>query len=90
MKYPLDTNKIMEFSVLVWSTGKTPGSVFGVIDNARPGKLPSLSTRGHWSEFLTVREHRFAFATEAKAAIAADGYYLMGAGLTVKEAFGET
>jgi hypothetical protein len=57
----------MEFSIMVWSSGNVLGSsIFGVIDKANPGKLPTISDRGHWESYRTIREDRFNFAAEAK------------------------
>jgi hypothetical protein len=47
-----------------------------------------ISSKGHWADFRRIDESRFKFAAEAKAAIAKDGYFLMGASVTVTEAFG--
>ena len=79
----------MDFAVWVWvsEVAKTT-SIFGVVDAANPGQLPQISQKGHWAEYRRPREDRFPSAADAKAAIAKDGYYLMGASVTVREAFG--
>ena len=83
----------MRFAVLMWvSENVRVGSIFGVIDVidlSNPGKLPLLSSKGHWADFRLIDENRFKFAADAKKAIAQHGYYLMGASVTITEAFGE-
>jgi hypothetical protein len=82
----------MQFAVMVWvssnDTAKV-GSIFGVLDKSDPSALPALSPQGYWAEFRYVDESRFKFAAEAKKAIAQHGYYLLGASVTIPEAFGE-
>jgi hypothetical protein len=82
----------MQFLVLEWvgsnDSAKT-GSIFGIVDKANPGALPDLSPNGYWAEFRSIDESKFKFAADAKKAIAQHGYYLMGASVTVAEAFGE-
>ena len=79
----------MQLAVMKW-VGITvqPGSVFGVLDKANPGMLPTIAARGHWAEYQTIEEDRFTFAEEAKRAIARDGYFIVGVGLSVVETFG--
>lgn len=82
----------MQFAVMVWvgsnDSAKT-GSIFGIIDEANPGALPTLSPQGYWADFRSIDESKFKFAADAKKAIAQHGYYLMGASVTLAEAFGE-
>ena len=79
----------MEFAVMVWKgTTAKDESIFGLIDRKDPKKLPKLSSSGHWEDYRVVDEGRCKFADEAKEAIAKEGYYLLGASITVKEAFG--
>jgi hypothetical protein len=79
----------MQFAIMAWTSDDSMvSSVFGVIDRKNPGKLPMISSKGHWAEFRTIDEGRFKFAEEAKKAIAAYGYYLIGVSVTVTEAFG--
>jgi hypothetical protein len=76
----------MEFSIMAWSSGNVlNSSIFGVIDKANPGKLPSISDRGFWESYRTIREDRFKFAAEAKRSIAERGYYLIGGEVNVSE-----
>lgn len=76
----------MEFAIMVWSSGNVLGSsVFGVVDKADPGKLPSISDKGSWQSYRTIREDRFKFAAEAKRSIAERGYYLIGGEVNVIE-----
>ena len=82
----------MQFAILVWvgaEDSAKEGSIFGVVDKDNPGALPTLSPRGYWDEFRSIDESQFKFAAAAKKAIARHGYYLMGASVTVGEAFGE-
>lgn len=81
---------VMRFAVMVWSSGNArAGSIFGVLDADSPGQLPQgLSKAGHWADYRIVDESRCPFAEEAKKAIAAQGYYLIGAGVSVATAFG--
>lgn len=82
----------MQFAIMVWvssnDSAKT-GSIFGIIDKANPGALPALSPNGYWTDFRSIDEGRFKFSAEAKKVIAQHGYYLMGASVTIAEAFGE-
>ncbi len=82
----------MQFAVMVWvrinGSAKT-GSIFGILDKANPGALPTLSPNGYWVDFQSIDDSRFKFATDAKKAIAQHGYYLMGASVTTIVAFGE-
>ena len=83
----------MQFAVMVWVISNDSaklGSIFGVLDKSNPGELPTISPQGYWAEFQVVEESRFKFAADAKKAIAQHGYYLLGASVTVPEAFGET
>jgi len=82
----------MQFAVLAWVSSNDSakaGSIFGILDKANPGALPALSPNGYWADFRSIDENRFKFATDAKKAIAQHGYYLMGASVTIIEAFGE-
>lgn len=83
----------MQFAVMVWvgsNDSAKMGSIFGIIDKTNPGALPTLSPQGYWSDFRSIDESRFKFAAEAKKAIVQHGYYLMGASVTLAEAFGES
>ena len=82
----------MQFAVLAWvgsNDSAKAGSIFGILDKTNSGALPTLSPNGYWADFRSVDENRFKFATVAKKAIAQHGYYLMGASVTIIEAFGE-
>ena len=63
------------------------GSIFGIVDKDSPGQLPTPSPSGHWADFREIDESRAPWANEAKEKIAKHGYCLMGAGVTVTEAF---
>jgi hypothetical protein len=79
----------MQFAIMAWTSDDSKvSSIFGIIDRKNPSKLPVFSSKGHWADFRTVDEGRFKFAEEAKKAIAAHGCYLIGASVTVTEAFG--
>lgn len=79
----------MQFAVLMWVSDNTKvGSVFGVVDDDKRGPLPNPSAGGHWAGFRTIDDTRFKFAEDAKRAIARHGYYLMGAGISIDDAFG--
>ena len=79
----------MLFAVMQWvGDAAKAQSIFGVLDKNKPGQLPSPSPNGHWADFRTIDESRFKFAAEAKIAITERGYFLMGASVTVTEAFG--
>ena len=81
----------MKFAIMVWVSGQAHAtSIFGVLDKENPGKLPMLGSKGHWADYRSIDGARFIFDAEAKKAIAAEGYYLMGASLTVEQAFGPT
>jgi hypothetical protein len=76
----------MEFAIMVWNSGNVrASSIFGVIDKANPGKLPSVSDRGHWADYKTIHERRFNDAEAAKRSIAQVGYYLMGGEVPFEE-----
>ena len=78
----------MQFVVMTWvSEHAKSGSIFGVLGKSNAGKLPIISPKGHWEDFMTIDESRFKFAAEAKTAIAMHGFYLIGASVTVIEAF---
>jgi hypothetical protein len=82
----------MQFEVMVWVSSDDSakaGSIFGILDKANPGALPTLSSMGYWADFRSIDESEFKFAADAKKAIAKHGYYLMGASVTVTEAFEE-
>ena len=80
----------MQFAVMTWvSDNVKVGSIFGVLDKDNPGDLPDPSSVGHWADFREIDESRAPWADEAKEAIAEHGYYLMGAGVTITEAFGD-
>lgn len=83
----------MQFAISVWVSAEDSakaGSIFAVVDAANPGSPPALSQRGYWDEFCELDERRFKFAADAKKVIAQHGYFLMGASVTISEAFGET
>jgi hypothetical protein len=50
--------------------------------------LPLIG-KGHWEDYRTIDESKFPLAEEAKQAIAAQGYHLIGAGSTFEQAFGD-
>ena len=82
----------MQFAVRVWVSSNDSakaGSIFGILDRANPGALPTLSPNGYWADFQSIDDSKFKFTTDAKKAIAQHGYYLMGASVTTIEAFGE-
>ena len=82
----------MQFAVLTWVSSNDSakaGSIFGILDKANPGALPTLSPNGYWADFRSIEESKFKFSADAKKAIAQDGYYLMGASVTISETFGE-
>ncbi len=82
----------MQFAVLAWVSSNDSakaGSIFGILDKVNPGALPALSPNGYWTDFRSIDENKFKFATDAKKAIAQHGYYLMGASVTIIDAFGE-
>jgi hypothetical protein len=82
----------MQFAIMVWVSSDDSakmGSIFGILDKANFGALPTLSPKGYWADFRSIDESKFKFAADAKKAIAQHGYYLMGASVTVSEAFGE-
>jgi hypothetical protein len=83
----------MQFAILVWvgaDDSAKAGSIFAVVDKDNPGSPPALSPRGYWDEFRLIDESKFKFAADARNAISQHGYYLMGASVTIGEAFGET
>jgi hypothetical protein len=69
----------MHFTVMNWESPTTRSNVFGVVDAANPKLLPTLSPKGFWAHFADVEGARFAAAEAAEAAIAAHGFYLLGA-----------
>jgi hypothetical protein len=79
----------MKFSIMVLSNlngSVLNSSIFGVIDKAADlGVLPSISDKGFWESYRTIREDRFKFAAEAKKSIAECGYYLIGGKVNVTE-----
>jgi hypothetical protein len=80
----------MQFAVMTWVAEHAKScSIFGVLGTSNSGKLPIISPNGHWEDFMTIDESRFKFAAEAKTAIATQGFYLIGASVTVIEAFGK-
>ena len=80
----------MQFAVMTWVSNNTKvGSIFGILDKSNPGMLPTISPKGHWADFWVIDESRFKFAAEAKKGIADHGCYLMGASVTLAEAFGD-
>jgi len=84
--------KPMQFAIMVWVSSDDSariGSIFGILDKANPGALPTLSPKCYWADFRSIDESKFKFAGDAKKAIAQHGYYLMGASVTIAEAFGE-
>lgn len=79
----------MQFAIMAWTSRHSlVSSIFGVLDQGNPGRLPMIASDGHWSDFRSIDESRFKFADEAKKSIAVKGYYLVGAGVTLTEAFG--
>ena len=55
-----ERSREMEFRLMRLEGGAImPDSIFGVLDNGNPGRLP---LGGHWSEYSTVSEHDFKFA----------------------------
>ena len=58
----------MEFAVMVWSSGNArESSIYGILDKAKPGKLPVISDKGHWEDtHKTIKESRFKDAVAAK------------------------
>lgn len=82
----------MQFAVFEWVGAKDSakrGSIFGIVDKADPQGLPTLSPNGYWADFRLIDEGRFKFSSDAKRAISQHGYYLMGASVTIQDAFGE-
>jgi hypothetical protein len=82
----------MQFAIMEWVSSDDSartGSIFGILGRANPGALPTFSPRGYWADFRSIDESKFKFAADAKKAIAQHGYYLMGASVTITEAFGE-
>ncbi len=82
----------MQFAVLEWvgsNDSAKAGTIFGIVDKANPGALPSLSPNGYWADFWSIDEKRFKFAADAKKATVQHGYYLLGASVSVLEALGE-
>jgi hypothetical protein len=79
----------MRFAVMNWvSECAKPTTVFGVVDKDSSGDLPQLTSTGYWTAFCDLDEADFRFADAAREAIARHGFYVMGAGVTVTEAFG--
>jgi hypothetical protein len=79
----------MKFAIMAWvSSQARHASIFGVLDKDKPRQLPMLGPQGHWIDYRTIDESRFVFAAEAKQSIAANGFYLMGASVTIEQAFG--
>jgi hypothetical protein len=79
----------MKFSIQHWVSDNTkPTSIFAVIDKDTQTSLPAPTGLGSWVEFCELEESQFLLAKDAKACIAEHGYYLMGAGMSVTEAFG--
>jgi hypothetical protein len=67
----------MDFKIMVWrSDDALSGSVFVVVDNAKPFMVPKLSEEGNWAHFNTVNERQFRDAAAAKKSIAERGYYI--------------
>ncbi len=79
----------MRFAIMTWAGDDVMAeSIFGVLDEQSPdGPLPPLSPNGFWADFCAVDERQFKFADDAKVSIHQHGYYLMGAGLAMTEAF---
>ena len=79
----------MKFAVMQWKSAYGgSGSIYGVVDPDKPGKLPNLG-KGHWAEFRRVDEHRFPQAAEARKAIEAEGFYLFGGQVEFAEQEGQ-
>lgn len=52
----------MQFAVLEWvgsNDSAKAGTIFGIVDKANPGALPSLSPNGYWADFWSIDEKRF-------------------------------
>lgn len=68
----------MKFAIMQWrSAHGGTGSIYGVIDPDKPGQLPNLG-KGHWADFRLTDDRRFPQAAEARKAIEAEGFYLIG------------
>jgi hypothetical protein len=78
----------MEFAIMVWRS-KFGGmsSIYGALDPAKPGLLPTLG-RGHWAELRRLKEERFPQAEAARQAIAEQGFYMFGSNVDVTESEG--
>ena len=80
----------MRFAIMTWAGDAARAeSIFGLTDETGSGKLPVISPHGYWADFRVIDEAQFKFAEEAKASIGKDGYFLIGAGVTTTEAFGD-
>ena len=79
----------MKFVIMKWvGKGSKSGTIFGVLDEkVEKPVLPMISPQGHWEEFRRIDERHFKFAVEAKYSNVENGYYLIGASITVTEAF---
>jgi hypothetical protein len=53
-----------------------------VLDKAKLGMLPKISDKGHWADFMTIKESRYKDAAAAKKSISEIGYYLSGGEIT--------
>jgi hypothetical protein len=75
----------MQFAIMVWNSGNVRNSsIFGVVDKDNPGKLPTISEKGHWADFKTVEDRHFKEAESAKKSIADVGYYLIGGDVIIE------
>ena len=81
--------RAMRFAVMMWAGDDAKAkSIFGVIDERNShATLPPLAPNGFWSDFVVIDARQFRFAEEAKTSIDQHGYYLMGAGVAMTEAF---
>ncbi|WP_454621931.1 hypothetical protein [Bradyrhizobium cenepequi] len=83
----------MQFAIMVWidsDDAPDKGSIFGITDKNNPVALPTLSPTGYWADFRSIDGARFKYAAQAKKAISQHGYYLLGASVTIEEAFGQS
>jgi hypothetical protein len=80
----------MKFAIKHWVSDDTrPTSIFAVANKDIPVNLPTPTGSGRWVEFSDVEESQFLLVEDAKACIAEHGYYLMGAGVSITQAFGQ-
>ena len=77
----------MRFAIMRWESAEAR-DIYGIVDADDPAMLPSPSIHGYWADYKLIDERQFVLPEDAKKAIAAAGYFLLGAGLTLREAFG--